>query len=128
MSEEEDNPFNWEGQNTQLISSMRPGELSLEVTPHKLVQARGPGTPKTLPLGDHEVVLGRSPEADYQIPSPHLSRRHASVRGVGPEYHLKDLESRNGVFLNGVKISSAVLRDGDTIQLGDVVFIYHKGR
>jgi len=125
---DEDNPFNWEGQNTQLISTMRPGVLSSEVMPHKLVQARGPGSPRTLPLTDEEIVLGRSPEAGYQIPSPHLSRKHASIRGVGPEFHLKDLESRNGVFLNGIKVASAVLRDGDTIQLGDVVFIYHKGR
>ena len=124
----DDNPFNWEGQNTQLISTMRPGVLSSEVMPHKLVQARGPGSPRTLPLTDEEIVLGRSPEAGYQIPSPHLSRKHASIRGVGPEFHLKDLESRNGVFLNGIKVASAVLRDGDTIQLGDVVFIYHKGR
>ena len=125
---DDDNPFNWEGQNAQLISTMRPGVLSSEVMPHKLVQARGPGSPRTLPLTDEEIVLGRSPEAGYQIPSPHLSRKHASIRGVGPEFHLKDLESRNGVFLNGIKVASAVLRDGDTIQLGDVVFIYHKGR
>ena len=124
----DDNPFNWEGQNTQLITTMRPGILSSEVMPHKLVQARGPGAPRTVPLSEDELVLGRAPDAGCQIASPHLSRKHASIRGVGPEFHLKDLESRNGVFLNGVKVSSAVLRDGDTIQLGDVVFIYHKGR
>tara|TARA_Y100001968_G_scaffold277427_1_gene272271 strand:- start:92 stop:475 length:384 start_codon:yes stop_codon:yes gene_type:complete len=125
---EEDNPFGWEGQSTQLISGIKPGDVSSEIMPHKLVQARGPGTPNTIPLDDSEIVLGRSPEVDVQVPSPHLSRQHCAIWCVGPEYHIKDMESRNGLFLNGVKISSAVLRDGDTIQLGDVVFIYHKGR
>jgi pSer/pThr/pTyr-binding forkhead associated (FHA) protein len=31
------------------------------------------------------------------------------------------------VFLNGVKIHSATLREGDNIQLGDVIVIYHEG-
>jgi pSer/pThr/pTyr-binding forkhead associated (FHA) protein len=37
-----------------------------------------------------------------------------------------DNDSRNGVFLNGVKVHSAVLRDGDVIQVADSVFVYHE--
>jgi pSer/pThr/pTyr-binding forkhead associated (FHA) protein len=39
---------------------------------------------------------------------------------------LADNDSENGVFLNGVKIHSAVLRDGDVIQMADNVFVYHE--
>ena len=39
---------------------------------------------------------------------------------------LVDNDSDNGVILNGAKIHSAVLRDGDVIQVADNVFVYHE--
>mgnify|MGYP003350451155 CR=1 FL=1 len=41
-------------------------------------------------------------------------------------YELLDNGSRNGVLLNGLKIHTAVLRDGDVVQVADAVFIYHE--
>jgi pSer/pThr/pTyr-binding forkhead associated (FHA) protein len=38
-----------------------------------------------------------------------------------------DLNSSNGMYLNGVKAHSAVLHEGDQIQIGNVVFIFHEG-
>ena len=38
-----------------------------------------------------------------------------------------DNDSHNGIFLNGVKIHSAVLRDGDVIQAADSTFVYYEG-
>ena len=49
------------------------------------------------------------------------------LKKIGDEYACTDMESHNGVFLNGVKIHSATLREGDTIQIGDVILIYHEG-
>ena len=40
---------------------------------------------------------------------------------------LFDNDSHNGVFLNGVKVYSAVLRDGDVIQVADSIFVYSEG-
>ena len=39
---------------------------------------------------------------------------------------IHDFESRNGVFLNGIKVHSAILRDGDILQLADVVFDFYE--
>jgi pSer/pThr/pTyr-binding forkhead associated (FHA) protein len=75
-----------------------------------------------------ELVVGRSCEADLQIDSSLISRRHLVLRRRGPEYEMEDLRSCNGVFLNGVRAHSAVLRDGDLLQVGEAVFIYHEGR
>ena len=118
----------WEDQSTQVASVMDPLPLSREASPHHLELARGPGAPQTFDLGDRDTVIGRSTEADIHIPSVNLSRKHLLLQNHGPEYGIKDMNSRNGVFLNGVKVSSAVLREGDAIQLGDVVLIYHEGR
>ena len=46
---------------------------------------------------------------------------------IDGEYTLEDLESRNGIYLNGVAVHAAVLRDGDEVQLGDFIFAYQEG-
>ncbi len=69
----------------------------------------------------------RSNNADIQIESKSLSREHMRLVRDEDGYACKDMGSRNGFFLNGLKIHSAVLRDGDTLQLCDVVFLYHEG-
>ncbi len=88
---------------------------------------QGPGSPKKYILSKNRTVLGRSPEADLQLKSNMVSRKHLSLYRSEGEMMCKDLNSHNGLFLNGVKVYSASLRDGDTIQIGDLIFIYHQG-
>ena len=91
-----------------------------------LEQVRGPGAPRRFPLGVAETVVGRGQQANVTIDSALLSRRHVVFKRSGPELTLVDLDSANGVFVNGVKAHSAVLHEGDTIQIGDVVFVLHE--
>ena len=77
----------------------------------------------------HEVagpsaLLGRSKECDIRISDPNVSRRHAEVRQEGSAYWIVDLDSTNGVLVNGRRQKRTKLDDGDTITLGstDVVF------
>jgi DNA segregation ATPase FtsK/SpoIIIE, S-DNA-T family len=91
-----------------------------------LEQIRGPGAPREFSLGLGETVVGRSTQATLHIDSALLSRRHVAIRTTGPEHRLYDLESANGVYVNGVKAHSAVLHDGDTLQIGDVVLVFHE--
>ena len=76
-----------------------------------------------------KYVLGRAADCDIVLEDLAASRRHACliVGRLPHALHVEDMESHNGVFLNGVKIHSATLREGDTIQLGDVILIYHEG-
>jgi hypothetical protein len=91
-----------------------------------LEQIRGPGAPREFALGPGETVVGRSTQATLHIDSALLSRRHVAIRTHGPEHRLQDLDSANGVYVNGVKAYSAVLHDGDTLQIGDVVLVFHE--
>jgi pSer/pThr/pTyr-binding forkhead associated (FHA) protein len=91
-----------------------------------LEQVRGPGAPRRFALAIAETVVGRGQQANVTIESALLSRRHVVFRRRGPEVSLADLESANGVFVNGVRAHSAVLHEGDTIQVGDVVFVLHE--
>ena len=90
---------------------------------HLLEITEGAATRRFALSGDL-VVLGRGADADFRIDSDELSRKHAWFRRRGTEYVCHDLDSRNGVFLNGLRVHSAVLRDGDIIELGTVVIVY----
>lgn len=74
--------------------------------------------------GDQPVVLGRSSTADIQIRDAKLSRRHCEVRATPTGYLLRDLQSRNGTFVNGARVTEARLRDGDRIQAGLTAFLF----
>ena len=92
-----------------------------------LEQLRGPGAPRTLTLLPVETVIGRGNQASIQIESALLSRRHVAVRRAGPDVTLVDLESQNGVYVNGIRVHSALLHEGDTVQIGDVVLVFREG-
>jgi pSer/pThr/pTyr-binding forkhead associated (FHA) protein len=90
---------------------------------------QGPGAPHNYELYRAEMVIGRTIDADVSIISTDLSRRHVLLkRAASGQFLVNDLESRNGVYVNGVKIHSAVLHDGDSIQLGSLLFVFHEGR
>jgi hypothetical protein len=70
-------------------------------------------------LGEGENVLGRVEEAAAWIESASVSRRHARILVSEGKARLEDLGSKNGTFLNGRKITSAVaVADADEIRLG----------
>jgi hypothetical protein len=64
------------------------------------------------------TVLGRSRQCDVVLNDPNVSRRHAEVRREGDDYVLVDLDSTNGLTVNGQEVKRAALTDGDQVQLG----------
>jgi hypothetical protein len=70
------------------------------------------------------VVLGRSRDCDIQVSDPNVSRRHAELRQEGAAYWVIDLDSTNGLEVNGRRTRRAKLEDGDSFTVGstDVVF------
>jgi len=96
--------------------------------PFCLRQLKGPGAPRELPLELDEVVIGRAQEAQLMLDSGAVSRLHARLVRSGSTYRVEDLESANGVFVNGERTPRAELADGDSLQIGDAVFIYQQGR
>lgn len=96
--------------------------------PHVLQPVSGPLLPMLIELREEVLIVGRATETDIRIPSSTLSRQHMRLERRYDGYRAVDLDSANGVHLNGIRIHSAVLRDGDVLQLGDAVFMYHEGR
>jgi hypothetical protein len=94
---------------------------------HALEQIRGPGSPRQVHLEFDEMVVGRSPECQIRVESTEVSRHHIKLVLRGEEFAVEDLGSRNGLYLNGLRVHTAVLRNEDQIQVGDAVFVYREG-
>ncbi len=73
------------------------------------------------PLDGDQLTIGRLPPVQLILPEwiTGISRHHATLRKKNDSWWLDDAASRYGTFLNGQRIQSAELHDGDMIQLGD---------
>jgi DNA-binding NtrC family response regulator len=69
------------------------------------------------------LVIGRDASADVIFDRGQVSRRHAEIERCGPVILLRDLDSKNGVNINGKRIRSQELNAGDVVRLGDVVAV-----
>jgi pSer/pThr/pTyr-binding forkhead associated (FHA) protein len=77
---------------------------------------------------DTELVVGRE-DAGLTIDDDQISRRHAVIRSGDGGVEIEDLGSRNGTFVNGVRIESATrLAGGDTVKLGQSVLQVESAR
>jgi hypothetical protein len=67
---------------------------------------------------DRPVILGRGSAATVRIDDPGLSRRHCRVSLTPQGLLLQDLDSSNGSFVNGQRVSTQYLKPGDEISIG----------
>ena len=72
-------------------------------------------------------MIGRGTDTDVPLSDKKVSRKHALIRRQNQEFSIVDLDSMNGVYLNGLRVHSAILRDEDVIRLGDQFFTYYEG-
>jgi Protein of unknown function (DUF3662)/FHA domain len=77
-------------------------------------------------LEEGQAVIGRSKDCDIQLPDPNVSRRHAEVRQEGAAYWVIDLDSTNGMEVNGRRQKRAKLRQGDRITLGSTELVFRR--
>ncbi|MEM9656981.1 MAG: SpoIIE family protein phosphatase [Planctomycetota bacterium] len=81
---------------------------------------------KQFRLDKGEAVIGRSPDCDVVLDVAAISRRHAVLLCDGGAYYVRDNGSRNGTFVNGMKVADpSPLRDGDQLLICDVLLEFH---
>jgi pSer/pThr/pTyr-binding forkhead associated (FHA) protein len=84
------------------------------------------GAGRRFPIVASGTTLGRSRKCDIYVPDRRASRRHAEVRWDGELCVLRDLESANGTYLNGRRVTEPQpLRDGDEIGVASAVLAFH---
>lgn len=84
-----------------------------------LVQESGADS-REFDLVDAEVHIGRELDNALRVPDPSISRHHCVVRKTGSGFEIQDLQSSNGVLVNGNRVQSSPLKHGDRITLGQV--------
>ena len=84
-----------------------------------LVQESG-AEPREFELVDAEVHIGRELDNALRIPDPSISRHHCVIRKGATGYEVQDLQSSNGVLVNGNRVQASPLKHGDRITLGQI--------
>ena len=70
-----------------------------------------------------EMLVGRHSDADIRLPLPDVSRRHCRFVFAEGCWHVFDLNSLNGLFINGERVQEAVVHAGDRIHIGGFIFV-----
>jgi pSer/pThr/pTyr-binding forkhead associated (FHA) protein/type II secretory pathway predicted ATPase ExeA len=105
-------------QSAKLETDKPRSEQRTDAPPHGyVVVSRGGKVVARIALRQR-MLIGRSEHNDLCLPSPYLSRHHAVIVGTPQGYYLVDLNSVNGVLLNGHKIERAALCDEDVLGIG----------
>jgi eukaryotic-like serine/threonine-protein kinase len=83
----------------------------------------GPQTGRVFTFDQHETfMIGRSEDSQFCLPHDRFfSRHHCLLEIAPPQTFLRDLGSTNGTFVNGLKVDTAHLKNGDRIQGGETV-------
>lgn len=100
-----------ENANDSNLSTSAGKSLSVVLT----IEYRSQSETQTVAL---PATLGRSEEADVRLHDPWISRMHCSIDEIDGTVVVRDLYSRNGIFVNGLRVEEALLQPGDRFTLG----------
>jgi len=79
---------------------------------------------KEFELTGQSMTMGREPDNDIVVENLLVSGYHARIDSAGREYILTDLQSKNGTFVNGERVTSTKLKDGDQILVGKHTIVF----
>jgi pSer/pThr/pTyr-binding forkhead associated (FHA) protein len=68
-------------------------------------------------------TVGRSPGAEFTVDAALVSRLHCRLTAGAAELQVHDLDSTNGTFVNGTRVTDAILKEGDRLGVGRVEFV-----
>lgn len=68
-------------------------------------------------------TIGRAPRADFIVDAPLVSRVHCRLTAGADALELKDLDSTNGTFVNGERVTQVLLKGGDKVGVGRVELV-----
>jgi len=109
--------------------ALNRAETQVELKPvvAKILFTEGPRAGEEMFLEAYEITMGRSKKADIFLDDEKLSRVHAKITRVGMGYRLIDLNSRNGTYVNGMRVLEHPLNSFDEIAIGNtkIKFLIH---
>ncbi len=106
------------------VAAKPPEESNLATRMLEVLRA-GPGSAPEAPAG--ALTIGRANDNDIVIPDVLASRHHAMLISTPLGTEIRDSRSINGTFVNGVRIGSAILTEGDLVTIGNVDLEFRSG-
>ena len=97
------------------------GEQRLELRRYRLTVVEGPDKGQTHTFEARKITLGSSPDNAIALEDPAVSRVHACIEVQEGGYILRDLGSKNGTSVQGLRIREVYLEDGASFKLGKTV-------
>ncbi|MEK7355890.1 MAG: sigma 54-interacting transcriptional regulator [Bdellovibrionota bacterium] len=104
---------------------MQTQRITIETAPALdgfLIPLSRPGG-SAIAIGDF-FAIGRTAEAQLALDDPYASSRHARIEKRSGTFVIRDLQSRNGTFVNGSRVTEAVLTPNDHVRFGESVFVF----
>ena len=92
-----------------------------------MVVKRGPNAGSRFLLDQPTTSAGRHPDSDIFLDDVTVSRRHAEFRLESGEFQVVDVGSLNGTYVNREPVDSAVLANGDEVQIGKFRLVFLTG-
>ena len=92
-----------------------------------LVVKRGPNAGSRFLLDRDTTSAGRHPDSDIFLDDVTVSRRHAEFRSDAGEFVVVDVGSLNGTYVNREPVDTAVLANGDEVQIGKFRLVFLTG-
>jgi putative nucleotidyltransferase with HDIG domain len=93
-------------------------EVSIEKKRQAVLQFEINSSTATFSLDAPQILIGRGKDVDLRIPDNYLSGKHARILIVHNFFHIEDLGSRNGTWVNGEKVTFMRLAHMDVVRLG----------
>ncbi len=90
-----------------------------------LVVRRGPNSGSRFLLDSDTTTAGRHPSSDIFLDDVTVSRRHAEFVRGDSGYHVRDVGSLNGTYVNRERIDEATLAGGDEVQVGKYRLVFY---
>jgi pSer/pThr/pTyr-binding forkhead associated (FHA) protein len=109
-----------EGQGPPQLRLHAEGELPPDFVPLRLVLQ--PSGAPLIEVNRPDMLVGRHTEADIRLPLPDVSRRHCRLVFTEGCWQVIDLNSLNGVQVNGEQVLQAPLENGDLLRIGGFTF------
>lgn len=110
-----DGPDNWAPEKTEVYVDDDDDSSSA-----MLVSSSGEGYPITA----FPFVMGRGNECDLVLNGKGVSRKHAEIVFQSGRFVVNDLDSLNGIKVNGYKVNRVILEEGDSVRLGEVALTF----
>ena len=102
----------------------RAGEGNLATSMLKILR---PGRPAPAGGAPGAIKIGRATDNDIVVPDVLAGRHHATLVPTPSGTEIRDNRSINGTFVNGARVDSAMLREGDTVTIGNIDLVFTGG-